>query len=379
MSLVTLNGVGIISGRIIFPLRGRWYAELTAQGRDTAILNGPATLIVGSTPLVGTAKADASEGNLVTVTVVGGQDGLDDEVTPQHYVAATVRTILTETLGLGGETISPVSSADILDAFLPQSTRAKGIVADSLKRLVPADASWRFLPDGTVWIGKETWLPLTTSHVLESEEPTQERFTVALEGATVLPGFTFLGQKVSSVAYHLDETKLRAVVSYGRARAQEADDLGKIIDRQVGERLDFSTAYLCRVVGQNGDGSLELVSTDPRIPNMSRVPIRPGLPGLTGIKVLPGATMAIVEYENGDKNKPFVSDFSMGSVLSLAFTATTDVSITAPQVKCGGELSLAKAIELIAWASSVVSALGALGVPVSPLSPSVSTQVLKGS
>lgn len=87
-------------------------------------------------------------------------------------------------------------------------------------------------------------------------------------------------------------------------------------------RLEYSCLYGAKVVGQNGDGSLELVANDPRLPPLSRIPIRYGIPGISA-KVTAGA-LALVGFENADPAKPYaLLTSSPDGVISISFLGGT--------------------------------------------------------
>jgi hypothetical protein len=56
------------------------------------------------------------------------------------------------------------------------------------------------------------------------------------------------------------------------------------------------------VAAQNGDGSLELQPDDERLPPVSRVPLRLGLPGVA-VKVAAGSRV-LLGFEGGDARSP---------------------------------------------------------------------------
>jgi hypothetical protein len=66
--------------------------------------------------------------------------------------------------------------------------------------------------------------------------------------------------------------------------------------------LDYYASYPAKVVAQNGDGTLELQPDDPRIPGLSNVPIRYGVPGVKAT-VASGARV-LLGFAAGDPGKP---------------------------------------------------------------------------
>lgn len=68
-------------------------------------------------------------------------------------------------------------------------------------------------------------------------------------------------------------------------------------------QLDYSALYGATVASQNADGTLELKSATPKLPHLSSVPIRYGIPGIS-VKVNPGA-MVLVGWENADPSQVY--------------------------------------------------------------------------
>lgn len=82
-------------------------------------------------------------------------------------------------------------------------------------------------------------------------------------------------------------------------------------------RLDYSCFYAATVVAQNGDGSLELKAAHPKLPNLSRVAIRYGIPGIAA-KLNPGGRV-IVGFENADPSAPFCLVWDAATIESVSW------------------------------------------------------------
>lgn len=330
MSQISVNGFPVASGEVSFPLRGAWSAtvevvaasaaELFGVTPDPAIteVGGDVELVMGSTTLVGYGTAGVDQGERVTVRIVAGAGGLGATVEPAHFVSQSRRVLLSSALEVGGEELSTTSTG--IDETLGQWTRQTGTVGEAVQAVAAEMGStWRHLPDGTVWIGTNTWAEVRPDNVLVREEPTQSRIIVAVEGAVVLPGSTFRGRRVTGVKYGISSGAIRATVAYGDARDPLAAALGTIVGRET-KRLDFFASYEARVVGQNAQ-TLELQPSDPRLPrNMSRVPMRPGMAGVTSQTVPVGST-ALVSFANGDPGRAYVGGFVAASATALTIDA----------------------------------------------------------
>jgi hypothetical protein len=97
--------------------------------------------------------------------------------------------------------------------------------------------------------------------------------------------------------------------------------------------LDFYATYHGRVVSQAADGTLEVEPDDGRLPGMTGLPIRHGIPGVS-VKVAP-ETKVDITFENGDRRRPIVSGFEKDSLLEIVVTATTKVTVNCPTISLG--------------------------------------------
>lgn len=87
--------------------------------------------------------------------------------------------------------------------------------------------------------------------------------------------------------------------------------------RRLTSRIDFCALYACRVVAQNADGSLELQPDDARMPSLSGVPIRHGLPGVS-VTVAAGSRV-LLGFENASPASPFAALWDASSVTEIRF------------------------------------------------------------
>lgn len=111
--------------------------------------------------------------------------------------------------------------------------------------------------------------------------------------------------------------------------------------RWVMRGTDYHAAYPARVVTQHGDGTLDVVPDGARLPPLSRVPIRYGIPGVAA-KVRSGARV-LVEFASGDPEKPIATVWESASL--------TEVTITADSVRLAdGDMPLARKGDLVAVA-----------------------------
>jgi hypothetical protein len=114
------------------------------------------------------------------------------------------------------------------------------------------------------------------------------------------------------------------------------DRLKKALERLLAPfltRLDYAAFYPATVVVQNGDGTLELKSAHPKLPHLSKVAVRYGIPGVEA-KLKTGGQV-LVSFEAQDPSRPFCIVHDMASVDELAFLGGT-----APVARMGDSVNV---------------------------------------
>lgn len=99
--------------------------------------------------------------------------------------------------------------------------------------------------------------------------------------------------------------------------------------RAANPTVDYYAFYRATVVSQTGDGRYVDVRPDsPKIPGMSKVPLKLGLPGATA--KFSGGAKVLVGWEDGDPRFPVAIMFGGGE-------SVTQLTIVADKVELGGE------------------------------------------
>ncbi len=91
--------------------------------------------------------------------------------------------------------------------------------------------------------------------------------------------------------------------------------------------VDYFANYRARVVRQAGQ-LLDVVPDDPRLPSMSELPIKLGIPG-GEVQVAPGAYV-LVGWDGGDPQRPHAILWEAGAVV-------LSLKVTAAEIKLGGD------------------------------------------
>jgi hypothetical protein len=276
-------------------------------------------------------------------------------------------------LAIGGEALSPLADSAALAVLRGHWTRAAGTVGDVVKAALRG-TNYRLTPEGLLWAGTDTWLPVLGSFKVESEKPDQQKITLSLEGATVLPGFTVDSKRVTEVVYTSDASKLRALVSYGDTTEGFLPTLNRLIDKRV-KAVDLHAIYVGTVVTQHADGTVDLKVSDERIGNPARVPVR--IAGVDTIRFLPFSNV-LLAHEDGREDRPYVCGAYQGPVQKVSTTAVESVAFVAPRVEVGGALDLVLHAPLVAWVASLTTAAVSVGLTV-PALVAANTTITKGA
>jgi hypothetical protein len=149
-----------------------------------------------------------------------GANGLKKAAKPKFYRNTALSVVARDLLATAGEALSPTSAADLLRVQLPFYTQARDAVGRCLtallgdRRLVAP--VWRSLPDGTVFLGYETWpdsgIRSPDGFQDLSELPHEGRAELGVEAWQLLPGTTLEGRRVSAVEHNVDGETVRTSV-----------------------------------------------------------------------------------------------------------------------------------------------------------------------
>jgi len=371
MPLATVNGISVIAAEVAMPRLGRWTATFDLD--TPSMPTGPLSVKLGAQlALVGTVHRGDVFLDAVKLLAVGGSAGILRQVKPKSYRGIPLRIALQDALADVGETLASSSDADVTGYTLQAWARMAGPAGEELLNLVSqfsADAVYRVLPDGSVWVGRDAWPEADIGEYdLIEDHPGMGRAILGVEEPALLPGTTFRGRKVEFVNHSIRDGRVRTAVQYlpdtppGAEPVSTTDrnDINAIVDRRTA-RARYMRTFPARVVSQNGDLSLELQLDSPDMPGLSGVPIRTAVPGLD-LKVKPNARCHVA-FENGNPQRPVVTNFERDSVstLELVITAVTQVTVNAPQVNVIGNVTLNGGVLPVARATDVAGPYPIIG------------------
>lgn len=332
--MATANGIDIIDATITMPRIGAWTADVTVDGLVTDKLTGAVALQEGGASFSGTSvRPPRSWAGKTSVRVVGGRGGLPKALAAKFYFDAPLVLPLGEIVAAAGEVLAGTSDASITSKHLAKWVRAAGPAVHALTELVEnAGAVWRILADGTLWVGVETWPVLEPAGEVMDDAGADGRVLFAPERLELRPGVTWQSRRVSHVTHRITPKLIRTEVLFegdGETRARGRGALDALIDRRLA-RTRFHGIYAGKVVKHEAS-KVEIVPDDSRLPGLTNVPVRLGLPGSSLDDGAAVGRRALVTFENGDPKAPVViawedgGSAKIGSLLLSQNTSTAAI------------------------------------------------------
>lgn len=353
-----VNSLGLVTALVSFPLTGAWHADVSVspqQGETGTALTGRVSIELNGITLSGTVLRSEPSDSMVSARVAAGAGGLSNVLGEFYYKGSvTIRKIVGDILRETGETLSPLSSTALLDTVIGTWQRERGPAGIALSRVLEEyNGSWRSLPNGDVLVvATETWPTVEPAHTrVPGSDPIQGTYRIAwpeLTPSDVLPGITFLDQRIAYVVHELSPEGLRTELRVVQPRT--------LLDRMRAAfaREEWHTRrYPSYVETVQSNGSVDVVAGNF---GLTQVPIRTGVPGLRAEPL--GGSNALLGFEDADPQKPYVSDWrpsgsaKFGTVLLTvsgpsAATPGLVVSLDFFEPDDAGELALAAALAAI--------------------------------
>jgi hypothetical protein len=380
MGLLTANGQDVLQAEASRRRTGAWSFDLLVN--DPTALAGKVTIDVnsGAMTFVGTAVRTGAFSDTAHVRVIAGSGGLSTVAAPRHYVGTSVGIVLGDLLGDAGEALSPTADAAILGQGLDAWTTGATPVATLISLLLAAGAPgavWRSLPDGTIWVGNETWtdagIDSALYQILE-DNAEQNSMLVGCDAPFLLPGTTFEGRKVSYVEDTVGQEGqgVTALILFEDATSiTDVDRVRKSLFRLAARAaartdvIDYSRRYPAQIVSQEGntiDVLPDLVNGKALLDSMGAVPLWLGIPGASVTGITGGRCM--IGWAGGDPSQPraylFDGEETPGTVTLAVALQLLLGGPTAPPAVVGAPY---RAAEDTLFAAIGAAAMAGLGAP----------------
>lgn len=323
------------------PARGNWVALLTIGASTKPTVASAATIVVtqedGTEDLfVGAVRATENvEGtDDLSVTIVGGADKLVDPAIPARHHTAGAQTIPAGVVAAGicaaaGEALAE-GVEDALDAYpLAQWTRVAGPAGLATDLLAWAlGLAWRVLPDGSLWMGVETWPEPTDEQAQRAEfyraRPADNTIVYSADGCPYFPGMTIDGVQAIEVCYHVDSN-----AGDGGRYLCEVRHAGPGDPVYSPDLTIYRSTYAGTVMAESTDGMLEVAADDVRIgDDLRNIPARTSWPGCS--MTIPEGTRVRIAFESSSPAGCFAA-----SSIDQDAGATSAFALVGDDIDCG--------------------------------------------
>jgi hypothetical protein len=346
MSVLTVENLDVIEAHVVMPRIGAWVADLVLDS-ESALADGAEVTLSAADgiELKGTVLPGRSSVfvGANTARVVAGKAGLSKPASPRYYSGALFRDVLSGLMNDAGESLAMSADAGVLSAMLESWLVLRQPISRALtvllERAAPTGTSWRVLADGALWIGAESWPTTSARFELLAQRGADATAELGVETITIMPGMIVpdVG-KASHVEHWIGRDRIRTIVTCedGGVRERVKGAL-MALARGAMPGIDYLGLYNAKVVSTDG-GTVDVVPDDARLSNMSKVPVRWGLPGAT-VQLTPGDSYVQVGWDAGDPAKPFACA-PKGAVMSITLETTQAITVKAASATVEGTQSV---------------------------------------
>lgn len=300
---VTLNGHACAPGtRVQVGSWGAWWADLNLT--EAVDLSGAAAIEFAGVSMSGTIVAGGTANGRAAYNVVGGRGGWGREIPRKAYNAdngVKVSKVVGDAASAAGETVEGVPTTRLGPHFARPAAPASHTLHAVTRE------SWRVDFDGVTRFGARAVTSYAGDGTRVKVDPGFSFVDLAVDTvAGLLPGVTIDGSApASDVEYELGAERITVRVYAGRGTTPRARRLAaqrRIFDALFPE-LRYAGAYEYRVVSQSSERlNLQIVRTGTGLPDLARVPVRPGMAGLRAT-VTPGS-LVLVTFIDRDPSRP---------------------------------------------------------------------------
>ena len=308
MSEATISGHRVTNARVQIPAHGIWWADVSTD--DEVELEGAVSIEVSDLLLEGTVVSGGPYQGRSSFRVTGGAGGWGKVIAARAYTndaGVKLSTILADAAVDAGETldVTSLASTDRLAGHYARENAPAGRVLQVLK-----PEAWYVDTTGITRLGSRAAVTLDTSATRVDFD--QARGVLKLASDTIaqfLPGVVVDGLEAVDVHHELTPDTLRTTL-WGNAlgsTSRRVQALERLI-RQLLPDYRYHVTYEYRVVTLEGERvNLQPVRVSLGMPDLGRVRVRPGVPGVRAD--IPLGSVVLVSFVNADPSRPVVVGF----------------------------------------------------------------------
>jgi len=300
---ITLAGVSSPRGRVQIPAWGAWWADVDLV--EDVALSGAVALVVADVPLACTVVSGGAINGRAAYRVVGGAGGWGTTLLARGYADDAGVRVASVLADLARETGETVADASLTARLGSHYARAAGPAYVALAELSPR--AWYVDAAGVTRIGARA----VTTYAGDAPRVRIDQAGQIVELAvdeglsTLVPGVVVdESTPATDVEWSWDGASLVARVWSGPRPSRRLDAWQRIYDA-LDARRAYRGVYEYRVVTQTGDAlNLQPVRTASGMPDLVRVPWRPGVPGVRADVTL--GELVVVAFLDSDPSRPVV-------------------------------------------------------------------------
>lgn len=327
----TLNGVIATRVTLQIPAWGVWWADVELD--TDAALSGDVTLQIADIECSGTVLSGGPAEGRARYRVAGGKGQWGAQLQRKAYAndaGVKASTVLGDAASGCGETLDGASTARLG----PHWVRPVGPASHALNAIEPRN--WYVDLDGVTRIGQRPASEFGGDAAATRTDLAAGVIELATEALTgLVPGVSYGGLTAVDVEITQEGGRLTARLYGAAPTSRRLDALSKLI-AQLYPDLRYRGAYEFRVVTQAGDRlNLQPVRVSLGLPDLARVPMRPGMPGARANVAL--GSLVLVQFINADPARPVVTGFDAPD--NPGWTPLI-ADLTGAQIRVGGPTAL---------------------------------------
>lgn len=305
---MTLNDFRITDAQAHLPAWGAWYVEASIDTEQTIAPGAAAKVVLSDLTLTGTVLSGGPEKGRSDYIIVGGKGGWGQTLPKKSY-ANDAGVKLSKVLGDAAQSVGESINLGTRTAETigPAFTRKEGTACRLLERYAPG--AWYVDEAGVTRLGRRSTSTLDAK-VPRVSPVDRARGTVTLAPETlaaILPGVVVDGLEAVDVMHSISaKGGIRSTIwgKRGLGTSRRLDAFRKMVAQMDPDR-DFRAVWEYRVVTQEGDRlNLQPVRVSTGMPDLSRVPVRPGVAGAKSTVTL--GSRVLVGFIDAQPSRPVV-------------------------------------------------------------------------
>jgi hypothetical protein len=300
----TLNDAAVTRARVHVPAWGVWWADVDTTTELALEKGAVATLVLADVTLTGVVVDGGVYEGRAAYRIMGGRGGWARTVRERGYVddaGVKLSKVLGDLATEVGETLSGVSATTRLG---PHYARRADVASRVLNWLAPS--AWYVDFAGVTHMGARAATTYTGDAPRVRVGKADRVVELAPEVlAPFVPGVQVDGSlPATDIEFSVEGSKLAVRVYAGSRSTRRLDALKRLIG-SLYPQLQYQGVYEFRVVTQSGERlDLQPVRVASGLPQLSNVPVRPGVAGFRSNVRL--GELVLVVFVDCDPSRPVV-------------------------------------------------------------------------